>query len=325
MTDDTKTLNGYNVKPNSTLDLVDANRIYITTHSGPRTITIDVDPPRLQDWEGIPVIAPRKIVFTGKPLANWSLLDDHVPKCSCIVVVKEKLRKTVWRSCHVASWNEPSKHCIKVDPPRDLNEEGIARRTAEDAKKDGQDTKTSAIASTVSARDYGLSEAILMGVGCTGTGVSMVPSPTTSASVVANVPCRRDRSVGPIHNVKGCAGVMTAEIEHFVHTISVFVVLLRMSVFIMIGCVLGANAIHSTIANGNGNGNGNGNVPEDLLLIGLMLTAKRLETIGCTSCICSEMGTLTQNNFMNGICYFNLYHWSALCVAISPSYFANSN
>ncbi len=306
MTDDTKTLNGYNVKPNSTLDLVDANRIYITTHSGPRTITIDVDPPRLQVCEGIPVIAPRKIVFAGQPLANGSLLDDRVPKCSCIVVVKEKLRKAVWRSCHVASWNDPSKHCIKVDP-RDLNEEGIARRTAENAKKDGKDTKTSTIASTVSARDYGPSEAILMGGGCTGTGVRMVPSPTTSASVVANVPCRRDRSVGPIHNVKGRAGVMAAEIEHFVHTISVFVVLIRMSVFIMIG---------STIANGNGNGN----VPEGLLLIGLTLTAKRLETIGCTSCICSEMGALTQHNFMNGTTTSTCTNQCfALCVAIPPS------
>ncbi len=160
-------------------------------------------------------------------------------------------------------------------------------------------------ASTVSARDYGPSEAISMGGGCTGTSVSskanevsessdswgMVPSPT-SAGVVWNVPRRRD---GRVNNVKGGV-VMNAEIEHFVHIISAFVVLLSISFFI-IGY---ANAIHSTVAN----------VPQGLLLIGLTLTAKRkrmlatnlegVETIECASCTCSEMGTLTQNNFMNG-------------------------
>jgi hypothetical protein len=277
---------------NSTLGMVDANHIYITMPSG-RTITIDEDPRNsilplkdaLQDLEGIPA-AQRKLFFAGKPLAKErSLLDYRVPKFSYIIVVKENLRKAIWASCRLASWNESSKHCIKVYP-RDLKEV-IARRTAENAKKDVKDTKTSAIASTVSARDYGPIEAILMGDGCTGTGVSMVSSPT-SASIVANVPRRRDRSVGPINNVKG-RGVMTAEIEHFVHIISVFVVLLRIFFFI-IGYVMGANAIHLTIAN----------VPEDLLLIGLTLTAKHLETVGCTSCIYSEMGTLTQHNFMNG-------------------------
>ena len=43
LSDDTETLSGYKIKPNSTLDLGDANPIYITTPSG-RTITIDVDP-----------------------------------------------------------------------------------------------------------------------------------------------------------------------------------------------------------------------------------------------------------------------------------------
>ncbi len=254
----------------------------ITLPSG-RTITIDVDPripilqqkDALQDFEGIPA-AQRKILFAGKPLANGrTLLDYRVPKFSYIPVVKEKLRKVVLGSCRLVSCNESSKHCIKVSP-RYLKEV-IVQRTAENAKKDGKDTKTSAIASTVSARDYGPPEAIL----------KQISSPT-SASVVAIVPCRRDRSVGPIDNVKG-RGVMTAKFEHFVHTISVFVVLLRISFFI-IGCVMGSNAIHSTIAN----------VLEGLLLIGLRLTAKRLETIGCTSCICSEMGTSTPNNFVNG-------------------------
>jgi hypothetical protein len=117
----------------------------------------------------------------------------------------------------------------------------------------------------------------------------MVPSPT-SAGVVANVPCRRDGSGGPINNVKG-RGIMNAEIEHLMHIVSAFVVLLRISFFII------ANAIHSTVAN----------VPEGLLP---SLTAKRnrmlatnlegVETTGCTSCTCSEMDALTQNNFMNG-------------------------
>jgi hypothetical protein len=118
----------------------------------------------------------------------------------------------------------------------------------------------------------------------TETGVSMVPSPT-STGVIANVP---------------------AKIEHFVHTISIFVVLLRISFFI-IGCVMDANAIHSTIAN----------VPEGLLLIGLTLTAKLLETIGFTSCICSEMSTLTQNNFMNGTATSTCTN-VMLCVLLFP-------
>jgi hypothetical protein len=132
----------------------------------------------------------------------------------------------------------------------------------------------------------------------------VVPSPT-SAGVVANVP-RRDGSVGPINKAKG-RGFMeyntvneqtpfNTGIEHFdfVHTISAFAVLFAIS-FLIIGY-----AIHSTVVN----------VPEGLLLIGLTLTVKRerllatnregVETIGCTSCACSEMGTPAQNNFMKG-------------------------
>jgi hypothetical protein len=120
-------------------------------------------------------------------------------------------------------------------------------------------------ASIVSAKDYGLSETFLMGGGCTGSSVSiskankvsesseswdMVPSPMRTG-VVANVPRRRDGSVGPIINVKGL-GVMNALIEHLMHIMSAFVVLLGISIF-TIGYAMGANVI----------------------LIGLMLTAKR--------------------------------------------------
>jgi hypothetical protein len=110
-----------------------------------------------------------------------------------------------------------------------------------------------------------------------------------------NVPRRRDGSVGSINNVKD-HGFKNAEVEHFVQIISAFVVLLRISFFI-IGY---ANLFHSTVAN----------VPEGLLLIGLTLIAKRkrmmatnredAETIRYSSCTCSEIGTLAQIWFMNG-------------------------
>ena len=157
---------------------------------------------------------------------------------------------------------------------------GTIHRPAENAKKNWKDTKISEIASTVSARDYGPSEAILM----------------------------IDEIEG--NNVKG-RGVMIAEIEHFVHTISVDVVLLWMFFFV-IGYAMGANAIHSTVAN----------VPEGLLLIGLTLNTKRLETIEYTSCTCSEMSTLTQYNFMNGTatstCTIVLF-----CVLLFPHHVCN--
>jgi hypothetical protein len=148
----------------------------------------------------------------------------------------------------------------------------------------------------------------------------IVPSPT-SAGVVANVP-RRDGSVGSVNKAKS-HNVMeyntpNEQIEHFVHTISTFAVLLGIS-FLIIGYAMGANAIHSTFSN----------VPEGLLLIGLTLTAKHkrilatnlegVETIGCTSCTCSEMGTLTQNNFMNGTATSTLQHYFALCVVAVPA------
>ncbi len=129
-----------------------------------------------------------------------------------------KFTKSVLGSSLLASWNESSKHFIKVFP-RDLKEV-MARKAAEKAaKKEGKDTRTSSsvTASPVSARDHGPSgdiEDILMGGGCTGTGVGhskevsesaswggIVASPT-SAGVVANVP-RRDGSVGPINKAKG--------------------------------------------------------------------------------------------------------------------------
>ncbi len=177
------------------------------------------------------------------------------------------------------------------------------RKAAAKAKnKGGKDTATSVTASPVSARDHGPSDDIddiLMSESC-----GVLPS-LTSAGVVANVP-RRDGSVGPINQAKGrCfmeyntvieqTPISGADIEHFVHTISAVALLLGISFLSM-----GANAIHSTVAN----------VPEGLLLIGLTLTAKckrmlatnleGVETTGCTSCTCSEMGTLAQNKFMNG-------------------------
>jgi hypothetical protein len=154
---------------------------------------------------------------------------------------------------------------------------GTIHRPAENAKKNWKDTKISEIASTVSARDYGPSEAILM----------------------------IDEIEG--NNVKG-RGVMIAEIEHFVHTISVDVVLLWMFFFV-IGYAMGANAIHSIVAN----------VPEAPLLIVLALTA-----IGCTSCTCSETGTLTQNNFINGTAT-STCTIVFLCVLLFPIMFADNN
>jgi hypothetical protein len=226
---------------------------------------------------------------------------------------------------------------LEIWPTRDENycdatKEHVAKEVeGADKKTEVQGKRGVPSASTVSARNYGPSKAILMKGGCTGTGVSiskasevfesseywgMAFSPT-SDGVVANVPCRRDGSVGPINNVKG-RGVMNAEIEHLVHIISGFVFLLRISFFI-IGCAMGANAIHSTLVK----------VPEVLLLIGLTLTAKRkrmlttnlegVETIGYTSCTCSEMGTLTQNKFMKGTATLTCTNIFALCVAVSPS------
>jgi hypothetical protein len=108
---------------------------------------------------------------------------------------------------------------------------------------------------------------------------------STSAGVVANVP-RRDGSVGLINKAEG-RGFIEYNTVNFVHSISAFGVLLGIS-FLIIGYAMGANSI----------------------LIGLTLTAKckrmlatnreGVETIGCTSCTCSEMSTLAQNNFMNG-------------------------
>jgi hypothetical protein len=216
----------------------------------------------------------------------------------------------------------------------------MERRAAKKTKKDGKDTKTSVTASPVFARNHGLSDNIgdiFMGGGCTETGVSKeakdvsewescVPPPT-SADVVANV-SRRDGSVGPINKAKG-RGFMkyntvneqtpiNVDIEHFVHTISAFAVLLGMSFFIM-GYAMGVNAIHSTFSN----------VPQGLLLlIGLTLAAKHkrmlatnledVEAIGRTSCTCSEMGTLTRNNFMNGTAAASACTNVLLCVLLFP-------
>ncbi len=132
----------------------------------------------------------------------------------------------------------------------------------------------------------------------------------TSADVVANLPRRRDGSVGPINDVKG-RGFINAEIDHFVDIISAFVVLLRISFFI-IGYAMGAHAIHSTVTN----------VPEGLLLIGLTLIAKQImatnqedvETIGCSF----------QNNFMNGLEPQPAPMFCCVCYC-PPIMYANSN
>ncbi len=140
-----------------------------------------------------------------------------------------------------------------------------------------------------------------MGDGCTGTGVSKtkhvpeseswgIVSSLTSAGVVANVP-RRDGSIGFINKAKG-RGFMeeykntvneqtpiSADTEHFVHTISALAVLFGIF-FHIIGYAMGTDAIHSTVAN----------VPEGLLLM-TNLGANAGDT----------MGTLTSNNLMNGI------------------------
>ncbi len=193
------------------------------------------------------------------------------------------------------------------------------QRAVEKAKKGGKDTPISVTASPVSTRDNDPSDEIdniLMGGECTGTGFSRAKDEqfdrkscgtvlaTTSAGIVANV-SRRDGSVGLIYKAKGHSFMeeydtvheqtpINADIEHFVHTISAFAVLLGIS-FLITSYAIGA--IHSTVTN----------VPEGLLLIGLTLTAKcrrpnreGVEIIGCTSCTCSEMGAFTLNNFMNG-------------------------
>jgi hypothetical protein len=181
-----------------------------------------------------------------------------------------------------------------------LKEAIYRRRAAEKAKKGLKHTTTSVTASHVSARNHGHGPSdniddILIGVGCTGSGVNkakdvsesescgIVPSPT-STGVVVNVP-RRDGSVGLINKAKG-RGFM--EEPRFVHTISAFAVYLGISFFI-IGY---AHAIHSTVTN----------VPEGLLLIGRPLTIKhkRLLTTNLDANAGDKMGTLTPNNLVNG-------------------------
>ncbi len=173
--------------------------------------------------------------------------------------------------------------------------EVMARSAAKKTEMGGKDTTTSMTASPVSARDHGPSgdiDDILLGGGCTGTGVSKAK--------VANVP-RRDGSVVPINKAKGRDFIeyntvheqtpISAEIEHFVDTISAFAVLLGIS-FLIICYAIGANAIHSTVAN----------VLEGLLLIGGMLTLKhkRMLSTKLNANACDKMGKLTPNSLVNG-------------------------
>jgi hypothetical protein len=173
---------------------------------------------------------------------------------------------------------------------------------------------------------------ILMGGRCTGTGVSkakdvsestsnaprrdriIVPIQhqrrgtcgivsTTSAGVVANVPRRRDGSVVPINKEK-CRDLMEyntvheqtptrSEIEHFVHTISAFAVLL--------GIIIDY-AIHSTVAN----------VPEGLVLIDRTFTLKHKRMLA------TNLDALTPNNLMNGTAYPAPIFRSVLCCPRPP-------
>jgi len=97
LSDNTKTLKGCKIKPNSTLELQDANPIYVTTPSG-RVLTIDLDPSttiadlkkKLSEIEGIPS-GQQKIFFAGKPLSNTRSLQDYrVPKGATLDMNPEK-------------------------------------------------------------------------------------------------------------------------------------------------------------------------------------------------------------------------------------------
>ncbi len=193
---------------------------------------------------------------------------------------------------------------------RDENDRDEAKEDVAEGVE-GAEKKTE-VQGTVSARDYGPSETILMGSGCNGTGVNIIKANEVSESSVL---LKRT-------SVLLClAAGMDPEIEHFI--ISAFKFLLRISSFI-IGYAMGvSNAIHSTVTN----------VPEGLFLIGrtrsarCTLTAKRkrmlatnlegVQTIECTSYTCFEMGTLTQHIIMNGIATSTCTN-VFLCVLLFP-------
>ncbi len=197
------------------------------------------------------------------------------------------------------------------------------RRAVEKAKNGGKDTTTSLTASPVSARNHSPSDNIddmLIGVGCTGSGVSKAKDVSESES-------RRDGSVGPINNAKGRDFMeeyntvdeqtpISADIEHFVHTISAFAVYLGIS-FFNIGYAMGAHAIHSTVTN----------VPEGLLLIGWTLTIKhkRVLTTNLDANADDKMGTLTPNNLMNGTASAAPMFCSVLFCPPPPQPSINSN
>ena len=185
--------------------------------------------------------------------------------------------------------------------------EVMDRRAAEKAKKKcGKDPATSVTASPVSARDHGPSEDIDdIFKGCGYTDVS--------ESVSCGIVPLRDGSFGSINKAKG-RGLMeeytntvheqppiSADIEHFFHTISVLTVLFGIVVFHIIGYAMGANAIHSTVAN----------VPKGPLLIGRMLTLKhnpnpnpnRMLSTNLDVNAGDTMGTLTPNNLTKGTAF----------------------
>jgi hypothetical protein len=175
-----------------------------------------------------------------------------------------------------------------------LNEVRDRRSAAEKAKKNGgMDTTTSVAASPVSARDHCPSDDvddILMGGGCTGTGVSKAKDASESESCgVVLSSTSAGGSVGPIYKAKG-RGFMeyntVNEQPPINANIPAFVVLLEIS-FLIIGY-----AIHSIVAN----------VPEGLLLIGWALTLKhkRMLATNLDANAGDKKGTLTPTNLMNG-------------------------
>jgi hypothetical protein len=102
LADNNQTLKAAKMKPGSTLDLQDANPIYVTTPSG-RTITIDCDPStpisqlknKLLAVEGVPV-EQQKIFFAGKPLANGRTLEDYrVPKGATLNMNPDTVEVTI--------------------------------------------------------------------------------------------------------------------------------------------------------------------------------------------------------------------------------------
>ncbi len=296
LTDDTKTLSVYKIFTNSTLDLTDANPIYITTDVDPRNNPIFQLKEVLQDLECIPA-AQQKIFFAEK-LLDYCVLkgatSDMNPSVTQVTVVTPDGKK-------IALSVDPTEPVSAIKDKLQFWEGVLSKKQwlvyrvlLEDETLSDYDVPFDGVL------DFEEPFMVYVHFSENAPGVSKVKDLSesescgivpASAGVVANVP-RRDGSVGLINKAKdrGFTEYNTvnertptnADIEHFLYNISIFAVLLGVS-FLIIGYVMGANAIHLTVAS----------APEGLLLIGLMLTAKRkrmlatnhedLEIIGCTS------------------------------------------